>query len=87
MVGLLLAMILGATMSSISSEMNALATESVIDIYKRHARTEAPEGHYLLVSRCTALLWGGYAVISAQLKRSTCWGRFSMGEASLDFHA
>ena len=33
MVGLVLAMILGATMSSIASEMNALATVSIIDIY------------------------------------------------------
>jgi SSS family solute:Na+ symporter len=66
LVGLVLAMILGATMSSISSEMNALATVSVIDVYKRHARKEAHEGHYLLASRLATLGWGCYAVISAQ---------------------
>ncbi len=65
-VGLVLAMILGATMSSIASEMNALATVSVIDVYKRHARTAATEGHYLLVSRLATLGWGCYAVFSAQ---------------------
>ena len=66
MVGLTLAMILGATLSSIGSEMNSLATVSVIDIYKRHARTAATEGHYLLASRLATLGWGCYAVISAQ---------------------
>jgi Na+/proline symporter len=66
LVGLILAMILGATMSSISSEMNALAAVSVIDIYKRHARQQAPESHYLRISRLSTVLWGGYAVISAQ---------------------
>jgi Na+/proline symporter len=66
MVGLTLAMILGATLSSIGSEMNSLATVSVIDIYKRHARSAATEGHYLLASRLATLGWGCYAVISAQ---------------------
>jgi Na+/proline symporter len=66
MVGLTLAMILGATLSSIASEMNSLATVSVIDIYKRHARSAATEGHYLLASRLATLGWGCYAVISAQ---------------------
>ena len=63
---LLLAVILGATMSSISSEMNALATVSVIDIYQRHWRKAAPERHYLTASRAATLFWGCYAVVSAQ---------------------
>ena len=65
-VGLVLAMILGATLSSISSEMNALSTVSLIDIYKRHMRAGASEDHYLRVSRAATLLWGCYAVVSAQ---------------------
>ena len=66
LVGLVLAMILGATMSSISSEMNALATVSLIDIYRRHLRTVGSESHYLLVTRAATVLWGCYAVVSAQ---------------------
>jgi Na+/proline symporter len=66
LVGLVLAMILGATMSSISSEMNALATVSIIDLYKRHARGEESAGHYLTASRWATLGWGCYAVTSAQ---------------------
>jgi Na+/proline symporter len=66
LVGLVLAMILGATMFSIASEMNSLATVSVIDLYRRHLRGAAPEIHFLRVSRASTLVWGCYAVISAQ---------------------
>ena len=66
LVGLILAVILGATMSSISAEMNSLATVSVIDIYKRHFRPAASDRHYLMASRAFTLFWGGYAVLSAQ---------------------
>ena len=62
----MLAVILGAAMSSISSEMNSLATVSVIDIYKRHVRKDAPDRHYLMASRAATLFWGCYAVASAQ---------------------
>jgi Na+/proline symporter len=65
-VGLLMAMILGATLSSISSEMNALSTVSLVDIYKRHVRKHASEGHYLLATRVATVMWGCYAVVSAQ---------------------
>jgi len=65
-VGLVMAMILGATLSSISSEMNALSTVSLVDIYKRHVRKHAPEGHYLQATRVATLVWGCYAVVSAQ---------------------
>jgi Na+/proline symporter len=65
-VGLVLAMILGAAMSSITSEMNALGTVSLIHLYQRFARRGASEDHYLLASRLATLLWGIYAVVSAQ---------------------
>ena len=65
-VGLVLAVILGATLSSISSEMNALSTVSLVNIYKRHLRRRASEGHYLNVTRLATLGWGCYAVVSAQ---------------------
>jgi Na+/proline symporter len=65
-VGLVLAMILGAAMSSIASEMNALGTVSLIHLYQRFARRGASDDHYLLASRLATLLWGLYAVASAQ---------------------
>ena len=46
-VGLIIATIIGAAMSSVSSEINSLATVTVIDIYKRHFRKDASDRHYL----------------------------------------
>ena len=69
LVGLVLAVIFGATMSAISSEMNSLATVSMVDIYKRHFRKKAPDGHYLNASRAATLFWGCYAVVTAQFAR------------------
>jgi SSS family solute:Na+ symporter len=66
LVGLVLAVILGATMSSISSEMNSLAAVSVIDFYRRHFRNNAADPHFVMASRAATLFWGAYAVISAQ---------------------
>ncbi len=64
--GLVLAMILGAAMSSIASEMNALGTVSLIHLYQRFGRRGASEDHYLLASRLATFGWGLYAVVSAQ---------------------
>jgi Na+/proline symporter len=66
LVGLVLAVIFGASMSSVSAEMSALASVSVVDIYKRHMNTTASDRHYLKVSRLATLFWGACAVCSAQ---------------------
>ncbi|HWP82115.1 MAG TPA: sodium:solute symporter [Bacteroidota bacterium] len=65
-VGLVFACIFAASMSSTSGELSALATCSVIDIYKRHFRPAADEKHYMRVSRISMVLWGVYAIIFAQ---------------------
>lgn len=66
LVGLVLAVIFGATMASISAEINSLATVSMIDIYRRHVRKRASDHHYLNISRVATVFWGCYAVITAQ---------------------
>jgi Na+/proline symporter len=66
-VGLLIAVILAATMSSSSGEINSLATVSVVDIYKRHIRKHATDHHYLTASRVATAFWGAYAVAFAGL--------------------
>ena len=66
LVGLIFACIFAASMSSTSGELSALASCSVVDIYKRHFRPEASEAHYLLVSRGAMALWGVYAICFAQ---------------------
>lgn len=64
-VGLLLAVIFSASMSSTSSELNSLATTTVIDIYKRSFVKDQTDQHYLFVSKAFTLLWGGIAVVFA----------------------
>ena len=66
-VGLVIAVILAATMSSSSGEINSLATVSVVDIYKRHFRKNASDHHYLTASRVATAFWGAYAVAFAGL--------------------
>ncbi|MFN3324931.1 MAG: sodium:solute symporter [Bryobacteraceae bacterium] len=69
-VGLILAAIFAAAMSTISAEINSLATVSVIDIYQRHVRRGATDRHYLNVSRVATAFWGFYAVFTAQFGKN-----------------
>lgn len=64
-IGLLLAVIFSAAMSSTAAELNALATTSVIDIYKRTIRPGRSSGHYLIASKAATLLWGMIAIFFA----------------------
>jgi Na+/proline symporter len=64
-VGLLIAVIFSAAMSSTASELSALATTSVIDIYKRLIKKDGSDRHYLLSSKALTILWGVLALIFA----------------------
>ena len=70
LVGLLIAVIFTAAMSSTSGEINALATVTVIDIYRRHIRRSAPDHHYLTASRIATVFWGLVAIGFAQYGRN-----------------
>ena len=59
--GLMIAVIFAAAMSSLDSELTALSSATVIDFYRRHFRRDASEAHYVLVSRAATLLWGAFA--------------------------
>ncbi|MFQ5751749.1 MAG: sodium:solute symporter [bacterium] len=61
-VGLVLAAILSASMSSTSAELNALASTTVVDIYKRMYKKKAPERHYVIASKLATIFWGIYAI-------------------------
>jgi len=69
-IGLIIAVIFSAAMSASSGEVNSLATVTVIDIYKRHIKPVATDGHYLLVSRLATVFWGAYAMLFAQYART-----------------
>ena len=62
LIGLVLAAILSASMSSTSAELNALASTTVIDLYKRLVKKDASDRHYLLVSKLATIFWGIYAI-------------------------
>jgi len=64
-IGLLLAVIFAAAMSSTSAELNALATTSIIDIYRRTIRPGLTENHYLTASKVATFLWGVVAILFA----------------------
>jgi len=68
-VGLVIAVIFGAAMSSSSGELNSLAAVCVMDIYRRHFRPNASDHHYLKASRVFTALWGTWAVAFAQYAR------------------
>jgi len=65
LIGLVLAAILSASMSSTSAELNALASTTVIDLYKRMFRKDGSKRHYLLVSKAATVFWGCYAIMFA----------------------
>jgi SSS family solute:Na+ symporter len=65
-VGLVIVIVFAATMSSASAEWNALATATVVDIYKRLIRQDASERYYVWVSRLATVFWGGFAILVSE---------------------
>lgn len=64
-IGLLLAVIICAAMSSTAAGINSLASTTVIDIYKRNIKTEKSEAHFVRASKGFTLLWGMIAILFA----------------------
>ena len=64
LIGLLLAVILSAAMSSTASELNALGTTTAVDLYKRHTPKKSSE-HYLKATKYFTLVWGLIAILVA----------------------
>lgn len=65
LIGLLLAVIMAAAMSSTSAELNALSTTTTVDIYKRLIKPDADDAHYLLVAKILTGAWGLLALFFA----------------------
>jgi len=62
LIGLLLAVILSAAMSSTAAELNALGTITALDLYKRNKKGIFTERHYVLATKGFTLLWGIIAI-------------------------
>ena len=64
-IGLLIAVILSASMSSTSSELNSLASTSTVDLYQRIIKREDTDKNYLMASKWITFIWGVLAIIFA----------------------
>ena len=67
LIGLLLAVIFSAAMSSTASELNALATTTMVDFYKRVFNPNQTDKHYLNMSRIFTVAWGCIALCFAMV--------------------
>lgn len=65
MLGLIVSVIISASMSSTSSELNALATTTTFDFYKRLNKKDIAEDKLVKFSKMATLAWGIYATIFA----------------------
>lgn len=66
-IGLLLAVMFSAAMSSMAGELNALASTTSVDIYKRSFKPNATDKHYLMASRVFTIFWAVLAMVFAML--------------------
>ncbi|MEZ4775011.1 MAG: sodium:solute symporter [Bacteroidia bacterium] len=71
LIGLLMAVILSASMSSTAAELNSLATTTIVDIYKRLVHKNDDTKNYLKASRWATFGWGifaiGFALFASEL--------------------
>ena len=65
LIGLLMAAIFAAAMSTIAGELSALSTSTVIDFYRRWVRDDGDEAHLLLVSKLAMAFWAVFASVVA----------------------
>ncbi|MDA9937079.1 sodium:solute symporter, partial [Flavobacteriaceae bacterium] len=66
LIGLLLAVIFSAAMSSTASELNALAATTTVDLYQRNVQEKTP-AHYVTASKTFTLIWGIIAILFASV--------------------
>jgi Na+/proline symporter len=67
LIGLLLAVIFSAAMSSTASELNALASTTTIDLYKTNVKKDASDAHYIKSTKWFTVMWGGIAILFASI--------------------
>jgi Na+/proline symporter len=64
-IGLMIAAILAAAMSTAAGELNALTSVTIIDFYRRHFNKSATEDHLLKASKLATIGWGLFACVVA----------------------
>ncbi len=66
LVGLLIAVILLASMGSVASAFNSLASTTIVDIFKRQVSKDGSDRYYVNASRWATFGWGVFCIIVAQ---------------------
>lgn len=64
-VGLFIAIVFAAAMSTISAELNSLATATTIDFYRRHIKPDAESKQLVIFGRFATMAWGLFACVVA----------------------
>ena len=67
LIGLLLAVVFSAAMASTASELNALASTTAVDIYKRSIRPQAEDYHYVKASKWFTAGWAVFGMMFASI--------------------
>ncbi|HTA27149.1 MAG TPA: sodium:solute symporter [Bacteroidia bacterium] len=65
LIGLLLAVMFCAAMSSTAGQISSLASTTVVDYYKRSINKNGTEKHYVNASKVSTLIWGGITILFA----------------------
>jgi len=65
-IGLVLACVFAASMSSTAAELNALASTTVVDFYRRSVRPMADDGELVRISKLSTVMWGVFAILFAE---------------------
>jgi SSS family solute:Na+ symporter len=67
LVGLVVAGVLAAAMSSLDSSLNAVATVGIVDVYRRHVAKGRDDGHYLRMAKALSCLASAGMILGALL--------------------
>ena len=65
--GLVIAGVLAAAMSSLSSSINAVSAVSIVDIYKRHVMKNRSDRHYVIVAKTIAFFSAVIMIVGASI--------------------
>lgn len=65
LMGIIAAAVVAASMSSLDSSLNSMATVTTLDFYQKFFKPEADAQHYLKASRWFTLAWGVFIVVPA----------------------
>jgi solute:Na+ symporter, SSS family len=67
LLGILAAAVLAASMSTLSSAFNSMATASVVDFYQRYFKKDGDDAHYLMATRFATIVWAILIIFPAIL--------------------